>query len=316
MRRFTSHSFGAIYARIVRTELNHKYPNRSVSRSVNDVVKSLTRNEATLFGEQQPVDEIAPTTPAMPILRGAGAKKTISDLHLPEAAIAVKESINCRDLKELQSLLVCRLGQNSQETRLRYARFIIRWFFADGLDGIARKTWIAYQDDRILADILRYQYLAHENVMGACVAECLFPIEIGMKVPASLFDRFLSSHYAGEHTRKTSQRLKSNLMRLGILARHAREDYELLDLNPSKTSILLLTHNLFARYEPRTIELRNLLANPFWMYLGIKHEDQVRAVFREADAAGCIGKYVVADQLEQITTCFSLETFLDKKVRL
>jgi hypothetical protein len=76
------------------------------------------------------------------------------------------------------------------------------------------------------------------------------------------------------------------------------------------------THNLFARYEPRTIELRNLLANPFWKYLGIKHEDQVRAVFREADAAGCIGKYVVADQLEQITTCFSLETFLEKKVRL
>jgi hypothetical protein len=123
-----------------------KHPNRSLSRSVKDVANSLARKEATLFGEQQPVGDFPPVTPTAPNLRGAGAKKTISDLHLPEAAIAVKESINCSNLKELQSALVCQLGQNSQETRLRYARFIIRWFFPDGLDGIARKTWIAYLD--------------------------------------------------------------------------------------------------------------------------------------------------------------------------
>ena len=42
---------------------------------------------------------------------------------------------------------------NSQETRLRYARFLIRWFFADGLDGIARKTWVAYEDEKNLASV-------------------------------------------------------------------------------------------------------------------------------------------------------------------
>ena len=48
------------------------------------------------------------------------------------------------------------------------------------------------------------------------------------------------------------------------------------------------------------MELRRLLAGPYWKYLGFKSEDAVRAVFREADAAGILGKYVVADQLEQI----------------
>ena len=137
-----------------------------------------------------------------------------------------------------------------------------------------------------------------------------------MRVPPSVFDRFLSNHYGGVPTKKTTQRLKSNLMRLGVLERRPGEDDELVALNPSKTSLLLLTHHIFASAEPRTIELRNLLANPFWKYLGFKREDEVRAVFREADAAGCIGKYVVADQLDQVTTCLTLDAFLSKRVRL
>jgi hypothetical protein len=199
---------------------------------------------------------------------------------------------------------------------VRYARFVIRWFFADGLDGIARKTWLAYQDEKILMDILRYLYLVHEPIMGLCVSECLFPIELGMRVPGSLFDRFLSTHYGGAQTRKTTQRVKSNLMRLGVLERSHGDDDKLISLNPTKTSLLLLTHHIFASAEARTIELRTLLGDPFWKYLGFKHEDEVRSIFREADSVGCIGKYVVADQLEQITTNLTLESFLSTKVRL
>lgn len=264
-------------------------------------------------------DHVAPAdSPAesRPVRTGLGAKRTISDLHFPEAILAVKESATCGDLKELQARMMSLLGQNSQETRLRYARFVIRKFFADGLDGIACKTWVTYQDEKLLADVLRYLYLKHEPVMGACMADCLYPVELGMRVPASRFDRFLASHYGGVQTKKTTQRLKSNLMRLGVIERCSGEDDKLVALNPAKTSLLLLTHHIFASAEPRTIELRNLLANPFWKYLGFKREDEVRAILREADAVGCLGKYVVADQLEQVTTCLTLDAFLSKKVRL
>jgi hypothetical protein len=144
----------------------------------------------------------------------------------------------------------------------------------------------------------------------------LYPIELGMRVPASLFDRFLSTHYGGAQTPKTTQRVKSNLMRLGLLERSPGEDNRLVALNPTKTSLLLLTHHIFASAEPRTIELRTLLADPFWKYLCLKGEDEVRSIFREADARGCIGKYVVADQLEQVTTNLTLDSFLSGKVRL
>ena len=209
----------------------------NLSRSPKDV----TKDTYSLFDQKDASTDNVPTPPVRSIRRGAGAKRTISDLHFPEAILAVKAATACRDLKELQACLVSSLGQNSQETRVRYARFVIRWFFPDGLDGIARKTWVAYQDEKILTDILRYLYLANESVMGACVADCLFPVELGMRVPASLFDRFLSNHYAAAPTKKTTQRLKSNLMRLGVLERCPGEDDKLVALNPSKTSLLLLT---------------------------------------------------------------------------
>jgi hypothetical protein len=85
---------------------------------------------------------------------------------------------------------------------------------------------------------------------------------------------------------------------------------------PQKTSLLLLIHRLFASQSVRTIELRRLFADPFWKYLGYKAEDTVRSVLREADAAGMIGKYVVADDLEQITTCVTLAEFLDRRLHL
>ncbi len=257
------------------------------------------------------------TTPApQPDRRVHAAKKTISDLLFHEAIVAVKESVGCQDLKELQTRLVSVFGQNSQQTRLRYSRSVLLWFFPDGLDGIARKTWLAYQDEKILTDILRYLYLEHEPVMGACVAECLFPLENGMRLPAAVFDRFLSGYYGGDQTKKTSQRLKTNLMRLGLLERAAGDEDRLMPVNPSKTSVLLLIHYLFAPAGPRTLELRNLLTNPFWKYVGLKDQDDVRAVLREADVAGAVGKYIVADQLEQVTTCLALDEFLARKLRL
>ena len=90
----------------------------------------------------------------------------------------------------------------------------------------------------------------------------------------------------------------------------------LLPLVPTKTALLLLTHSIFTPGGPRTVELRRLLAGPYWKYLGFKSEDAVRAVFREADAAGILGKYVVADQLEQITTRWSLDELLANKPKL
>jgi hypothetical protein len=105
-------------------------------------------------------------------------------------------------------------------------------------------------------------------------------------------------------------------MRLGFLGRTRGQPDQLLPVNPTPTATFLLIHHLFAPNGPRTVELRNLFAHPFWKYLGHKAEDAVRAVLRAADVAGLVGKYVVADQLEQVTTCFSLDELLARRARL
>jgi hypothetical protein len=179
-----------------------------------------------------------------------------------------------------------------------------------------RNVWAAYNDESVAADILRYLYLVSEPIMGACVAEALYPLEEGMLIPADYFDRFLRNHLGGEPPPKTRQHLKTNLMKLGFLARaHGKPD-RLRPVIPTNTACLILLHHLFAPNGPRTVEIRHLLANPFWKYLGFKSEDAVRTVLRGADAAGVLGKYIVADQLEQVTTCLTLHDILARKVRL
>ena len=235
---------------------------------------------------------------------------------LAEGGLAVKLSVRCQTVEQLQDELLHTLGQNSLETRRRYAQSLVRWFFNDGLDGLLRRVWLSYQDNAILDDLLRWSFLEQEEIMGATVAQALFPLENGIAIPATYFDKFLTDLLGEEPPDKTRQKLKINLKKLGFLERAKGKPDRLTPVVPQKTSLLLLLHRLFAAKSVRTVELRHLFANPFWRYLGYKSEDAVRNVLREADAAGVIGKYVVADQLEQVTTCFTLAEIMERRVRL
>lgn len=243
------------------------------------------------------------------------AHKIIQDLLLEEGLLAVKISKETNSLQELQKRLQKELNQNSAETRRRYSQYISRWFFWDGVDGLAYQTWQAYRDEQIETSILRYFYLTAEPLVGNCVSRCLYPLEEGMLIPSSYFGRYLQGALGGEPPAKTLKRLKTNLAKLGFIDRSTKGD-RLNRLAVDKTAFLVVFHSIFSAAGPRTIELSRVLQNPFWKYLGFKSEQSVRAVLKEADASGLLGKYVVADQLEQVTTCFSLAEILKRRVRL
>lgn len=262
---------------------------------------------------------ILPGQSELPLVRQAPAireRKTIQDVLLAEGLLALKLAHEAKSPEELQDILVKRLGQNSMETRRRYAQSIVRWFFPDGLTGLLPRVWLTYQDEAIALDLLRWSYLAQEPIMGRCVADALFPCETGLVMPATYFDKFLQDHLGEAPPDKTRERLKSNLKKLGFLDRAKGKPDRLLPVVPTKTSFLILLHHLFAAKAVRTVELRNLVTNPFWKFLGYKSEDAIRALLREADGAGLVGKYVVADQLEQVTTCFTLDEFMERRTRL
>lgn len=228
----------------------------------------------------------------------------------------MKLSVGCQSLDGLNELLINNLSQNSLETRRRYVQSITRWFFPDGIDGLLPTVWRTYGDEAVIHDLLRWSYLDQEPIMGACVADALFPLENGIAIPSAYFDKFLTGHLGEVPPAKTRERIKINLKRLGFLERAKGNPDRLTPVVPQKTSFMILLHHLFAPRSVRTVELRTLFGNPFWKYLGYKSEGAVRNVLREADAAGVIGKYIVADQIEQVTTCCALNEWLNREMRL
>lgn len=264
--------------------------------------------------DQPPSIEVR--TPAPQSARAIVKQVSIQDALLVEGLLAVKLSIGCRSLDELNELLIKNLSQNSLETRRRYVQSITRWFFPDGTDGLLPKVWRAYADEPVMRDLLRWSYLAQEPIMGACVADALFPLESGIAIPPTYFDKFLTGHLGEAPPEKTRERIKINLKRIGFLERAKGNPDRLTPVVPRKTSFMILLHHLFAPKSVRTVELRTLFGNPFWKYLGYKSEDVVRNVLREADAASAISKYIVADQIEQVTTCCALDQWLKRGMRL
>jgi hypothetical protein len=248
---------------------------------------------------------------------GAGRKlRNLNDTLLREGLTAIKLSCELATFEQLKEQLPQKLGQNSAETRARYARYVLRWFFPQGLESLPCRVWMAYREEGIEWDVLRYFYLAAEPIMAAAVVDALYPLEDGMEVPTAYMDRFLQNHLGEQPTEKTRTRLKTNLMRLGFLARSRGKPDRVSSVIPTKTAFLILLHFLFAPQAQRTVELRNILANPFWKYVGLKSEDTVRGLLREMQAAGLLAKYVVADQLEQVTTSLTLDQILARRARL
>ena len=265
-----------------------------------------------LFSVPNPPD--AATSPELPRILNR-PRKTLQEVHFRESLLAVSQIGAVTQIEELRARLAAQLPQNSETTRLRYADSLIRWFFRDGLQGLALSIWRRYQDQAIQVAIHRYLYLSAEPIVARCVVELLPKLQERVVVPADYLISHTEKLVGHELAELTRKRLLSNLRKLGFLERSASGD-RVAAPPVSKTALLLSLHHAFNVAEPRTIEFAQIEANPFWCFGGLRTVDSLRDFLREADHAGAIGKYVVADRLEQITTCYSLAQLLEKRLRL
>lgn len=248
--------------------------------------------------------------------RAARSRKVIQDLLLPEGWLAIREADKHPTTESLRDYLTQSLPQQSRETRTRYASSVLRWFFPeDEPRSLAVEVHKTYGDDVLTGEIMRVLYLKAEPIVGRCVAEFLFPIQENAIIPASYFDTYLSTTL-GDIPQKSRGRLKQNLRKLGFLAKAGQGKDALRPMSPSATSLFLVITYYFAREEPRTLEMRTILADPFWKHLGFKSEDSVRKALRSAHNDGFLAKYVVADRIEAITTRYNLRECLDQRVKL
>lgn len=238
----------------------------------------------------------------------------MKDLLWKESIAAVKLSSEFSDFKAFRSELEKALPQNSSAIRARYTQMIIRWFFpTHSIDNLLTKVWTFYKDELLLREIMRYQYLTIEPVVREFVIQNVLTRPPGSVLKIDYLKDFLMKKY-GVVKKHPLTALSSAIRYIGLASR-GKNGIVISEISIPKTALLILTHHIFAP-TPRTVTVKEILSNCFWWCLGIRDSETVKKTLHEADANGIITKYIVADQLEQITTKYSFDEFVQRKIRL
>lgn len=231
-----------------------------------------------------------------------------------ESIFAIKESIRFKDFSNFRHHMEEVLPQNSEYTRKRFMRTIIKRFFpTQSLYTIPSQVWRYYKNDEILHDVMRYQFLMSEPVVAEFVTRIILPSELGTSYHQSTIRDFVIATY-GDFNKDSAGNIGTAIQYLGFVYRY-KDNLLVREIQPAKTALMILTHHLFAQ-TPRTVTLREILEHPFWSYLGIGSKEAVRKTFREAEARRIIAKYAVVDELEQITTKMTLSELLEQRTKL
>jgi len=239
---------------------------------------------------------------------------TLQDFPWEESVQAVKDSLRFDSYPAFAEHVFNTLPQNSPQTRRRYTRLIGRWFFPGRqLPSLPARVWAAYEDEKILRDVMRAYVLSQEPVVARFIERFVLPAPSGTELPASLFRTYIEETY-GEFKRQSRERLIRTLRELGFIARIGQTWFTQTIPRPA-TAFLILLHERFAP-TPRIVSLAQILSHPLWWHVGYHTPAEVRETLHDAAAAGLIARFVAVDQLEQITTRYTLDEWLARRLRL
>ncbi|HEC35090.1 MAG TPA: hypothetical protein ENI39_00985 [Anaerolineae bacterium] len=239
---------------------------------------------------------------------------TLQDFPWEESIQAVKDSLRFGSYPAFAEHVFNTLPQNSPQTRRRYTNLIGHWFFPDHqLPSLPGRVWAAYADEKILRDVMRACVLYREPVVAAFIERFVLPAPPGTELQADTFRRYIEETY-GEFKRQSRERLTRTLRELGFIARIGQTWYTRA-IPPPATAFLILLHDRLAP-TPRIVPLSQMLDNPLWWQVGFHTPDEVRETLRDAAATGLIARFVSVDQLEQITTRYTLDEWLARRLRL
>jgi len=239
---------------------------------------------------------------------------TLQDFPWEESVQAVKDSLRFDSYPAFAEHVFDTLPQNSPQTRRRYTSLIRRWFFSDRqLPSLPGRVWAAYGDEKILCDVMRVCVLSQEPVVAAFIERFIRPAPPGTELQVDVFRIYVEETY-GEFKRQSRERLVRTLRKLGFIARIGQTWFTQAIPRPA-TAFLILLHEQFAP-TPRIVSLAQILADPLWWQAGYHAPAEVRETLHDAAAAGLIARFVAVDQLEQVTTRYTLDEWLARRLRL
>ena len=259
----------------------------------------------------QPTDKAVPAR-ARSVKRDG--KRYLQDILWSESLLAVEVSLACQTVAELIARLHEKLPQNSGVTRRRNTSIILgRFFPTDDLDQLPRRVFQAYDDEALLAAVMRVLFLEAEPVVGELVARRIHGLPAGSMLPRDFFARF-TEEVLGKKEAHVSYRCCTGARVLGWTIVEKKKSYVAQQI-PDETAALLIFHSRYAP-TPRVIDLKFLFTEPTWKYLGFGHEDAVRQFMRKLEGRGLLNRYATVDRLEQVTTKYPLASLLQRKVRV
>jgi len=239
---------------------------------------------------------------------------TIQGIAWKPGLQAIKDSVTFSSFETFRGHLQHDARQNSEETRKKYASLIILRLFPErSIDGINPRAWRMYRDEKILEDLARVTTLESEPVISKFVLEQVIVIPTGSEIDNATVMDFISSEF-GSYKQDSFNRIRQAMRHMGFVLQ-TRDKLTVQPISRPDNAFLILLHARLAP-KPCIVRVSDILSANFWKFLGIREEATVRSILHEAEARGLIAKYVVVDQLEQITTRYSYEEYMANAFRL
>jgi hypothetical protein len=237
----------------------------------------------------------------------------LQDLKWEESVAAAKTSVLHTDIEAYREAIIdSAFAQPSYGTRFRYAKDFIKWFLPTvSLNDLVPTAWKAFQDETVLRQVMRWQYVTSIPLVSGFVDGPLSAVPPGQPVDDVVDTYLLQS--TGNINEKTRQRIRANLTKIGLLI-HSRKAHYRIVPEVSPQAVTLLLAYLFAR-EPQAISWATLVADPWWKRLGIVDEAMLREKLQEAVTAKQLARVRKVDTLDQVTTRYSLNDLKSGKAR-
>jgi hypothetical protein len=119
------------------------------------------------------------------------SRRYLQDILWKESLLAIQVSMDCQTTAELVARLPEKLPQNSAVTRQRNTSTIVSRFFpVEEIDQLPRQILRLYEDEDLLAAVMRVFFLEAEPLVGQLVAERLSRLPAGTALPKDFFVQY------------------------------------------------------------------------------------------------------------------------------
>lgn len=209
------------------------------------------------------------------------------------------------------SLISELLNFNSEETRERYGAYIYkRLFGANKLYGeVMLKVVRSGVKASVVESLWRSMYFRIEPVIGKTFLDILWPREPGSVITRGEIKNYVQGSWRTFGS-KIMERTILCLKQAGVI-RAYEKDFVVSGFGNLEEPLMIMLHLIFVLETPAvTISMVTIEENNFWKFLGYRNLDHVRIALRKAELDGLLARYAIVDHIEQITTKYSLSTFI------